>query len=102
MIWSLFHGQPSKAFRRWRKNAPSSLGIRVFYPSAKELESALHPWFTLLDWRGVGLCVPPSYVTGLSAHSLEKLDALDRRIAHWPLLRAIADHRLFVFVRSAS
>jgi ubiquinone/menaquinone biosynthesis C-methylase UbiE len=101
-VWFLLHRQPSKAFRRWRKKVLSSLGIRVFYPSKERLAAALRPTFTLVSWCGIGLCVPPSYVTGLSAGFLQKLDALDRRIADWPLLRGLADHRLFVFVRNSS
>lgn len=100
--WALLHRQPAKAFRRWRKSAMSSLGIRVFYPSRKRLAAAFSPAFTLVDWCGIGLCVPPSYVTGLSDGFLQKLDAIDRRIAHWPLLRALSDHRLSVFVRNSS
>ena len=59
-------GEPAKAFRRWRKSVMSSLGVRVFYPSKHRLETAFRPQFTLVNWRGIGLCVPPSYVTGLS------------------------------------
>jgi len=100
--WALLHRQPAKAFRRWRGSAMSSLGIRVFYPSRKRLEAAFSPAFTLVGWCGIGLCVPPSYVTGLSDGFPQKLDAIDRRIAHWPLLRGLSDHRLFIFVRSSS
>ncbi|MGP0075884.1 MAG: class I SAM-dependent methyltransferase [Bryobacteraceae bacterium] len=99
-IWSLLRGQPAKACRRWRKSVMSSLGIRVFYPSRRRLEAAFSPQFTLVNWRGIGLCVPPSYITGLSDGALQKLDAVDRRMAHWPLLRGLSDHRLFVFVRN--
>jgi len=102
LVWNLLRRDQAKALRRFGKSAPSSLGVRVFYPSAEDLISALRPAFALLDWRGVGLCVPPSYVTPLPDRLLEKLDAWDRRIAHWPLLRGCADHRLFVFARSAS
>lgn len=101
-VWFLARGQASKAFRRWRKSVLSSLGLRVFYPSKERLEAALRPTFTLVGWCGIGLCVPPSYVTGLSEGFLHKLDALDRRIADWPVLRGWADHRLFVFVRNSS
>ena len=99
-VWSLIHRKPAKAFRRWRKSVMSSLGIRVFYPSKHDLESAFGPQFTLLSWRGIGLSVPPSYVNGLSGVFLQKLDALDQRLAHWPVLRGLSDHRLFVFVRN--
>jgi ubiquinone/menaquinone biosynthesis C-methylase UbiE len=97
--WALLRGQPGKAFRRWRPSVMSSLGIRVFYPSVGRLEAAFRPAFTLGNSRGIGLSVPPSYVTGLSNGLLRKLDALDRRVAHWPLLRGLSDHRLSVFVR---
>jgi len=100
--WALLRGQTAKAFRRWRKSAMSSLGIRVFYPSRRRLENAFRPAFTLLDWRGIGCAVPPSYVTGLSDGVLRKLDAFDRRAAHWPFLRGLSDHRLFVFVRNSA
>jgi ubiquinone/menaquinone biosynthesis C-methylase UbiE len=100
--WALLRGQPAKAFRRWRGSAMSSLGFRVFYPSRRRLEEALHPQFMLVGWRGIGLSVPPSYVTGLSDGALRRLDAFDRRVADWPMLRGFADHRLFVFVRNAS
>jgi ubiquinone/menaquinone biosynthesis C-methylase UbiE len=99
--WALLRRQPAKAFRRWRGSVMSSLGVRVFYPSRKRLEAAFRPQFTLLDWCGIGFSVPPSYVTGLSSNFLGKLDALDRHVAHWPLLRGLSDHRLFVFVRNS-
>ena len=100
--WALLRRQPAKAFRRWRKSVMSSLGIRVFHPSTNHLKAAFRPRFTLVSWCGIGLCVPPSYITGLSGGVLQKLDALDRRVAHWPVLRGLCDHRLFVFVRSSS
>ena len=100
--WALIRRKPAKAFRRWRNSAMSSLGIRVSYPSNRRLKAAFHPYFTLLNWRGIGLSVPPSYVSGLPDSVLSNLDALDRRIAHWPILRNFADHRLFIFVRNSS
>lgn len=99
--WALLRRKPAKAFRRWRGSVMSSLGIRVYYPSKHRLETALRPQFTLLSWRGIGLCVPPSYVIGLSNSLLQKLDALDRHAAHWPILRGLSDHRVFVFVRNS-
>lgn len=99
--WALLHCQPAKAFRRWRNSVMSSLGIRVFYPSRKRVEAAFRPWFTLVSWCGIGLCVPPSYITGLSGGVLQRLDAFDQRVAHWPVLRGLSDHRLFVFVRNS-
>jgi ubiquinone/menaquinone biosynthesis C-methylase UbiE len=99
--WALLRGQFTKAFRRWRRSAMSSLGFRVFYPSKRRLKAALDPQFKLVDWRGIGLTVPPSYVTSLSAATLNKLDAFDRHAAQRPILRGLADHRLFIFTRDA-
>lgn len=98
-VWALLRGQPAKAFRRWRNSAMSSLGFRVFYPSKGDLLAAFSPQFRLMNWRGIGLSVPPSYVSGLSDRLVRKLDSLDRRVAHWPILRGLSDHRLFVFRR---
>ncbi len=96
----LLHGDLTKAFRRWRPNgAPSSLGIRVSYHSLAHLRHAFHPWFRLTRWCGIGLCVPPSYVKPLSASALARLAKIDARVAGWPFLRAIADHRLLLFER---
>jgi ubiquinone/menaquinone biosynthesis C-methylase UbiE len=99
---ALLQGQTAKAFRRWRKSVMSSLGVRVFYPSTNQLKAAFRPRFRLVNWYGIGLCVPPSYITGLSSSVLQKLDAFDRRVAQWPVLRGWSDHRLLVFVRSSS
>jgi ubiquinone/menaquinone biosynthesis C-methylase UbiE len=99
--WALLRAQPAKAFRRWRGSAMCSLGFRVFYPSKRNLAAALYPQFSLVNWRGIGLSVPPSYVAGLSSGALRKLDAFDRRAAHLPVLRGLSDHRLFVFIRKA-
>ena len=100
-VWALLRAHPRKAFRRWRGSAISSLGFRVFYPSRRDLTAAFSPQFRLLNWRGIGLSVPPSYVTGLSDRFVRKLDSFDRRVAHWPVLRGLSDHRLFVFRRKS-
>lgn len=99
---ALLRGKVGKAFRRWRASAMTGFGFRVFYPSTNRLEAAFRPHFTLLDWRGIGLAVPPSYVTGLSDGVLRKLDRFDRRVAHWSVLRGLADHRLLIFVRNST
>lgn len=100
-VWALLHLQPAKAFRRWRKSVLSSLGMRVFYFSKRRMEAAFRSRFTLVKWSGIGLCVPPSYVTGCSAGLLQMLDGIDQHITHWPLFRGLSDHRLFVFVRNS-
>ncbi|HLJ49124.1 MAG TPA: methyltransferase domain-containing protein [Bryobacteraceae bacterium] len=99
-IWYLLHADPRRAVRRWSGASESqSLGIRVHYFSVRELRRALEPDFELESWQGIGLFVPPSFVTGIPRPLLELFAHLDRHMAHWPLLRALADHRLAIFRR---
>jgi SAM-dependent methyltransferase len=96
----LCRGRPAKAFRRWPgSGAASSLDIQIHYPSIKQLVHTFKRNFRLLAWQGVGLCVPPSFISGFSETTIDRLAALDRRIIHWPLLRALSDHRLVLFQR---
>jgi ubiquinone/menaquinone biosynthesis C-methylase UbiE len=100
-LWYLLRGNARKAFRRWRAGRlASSLQVRVHHFSVRQIERAFQPEFTLLDWRGIGLAVPPSYVTIIPDWLLRALGGIDRRVGHWRLLRALADHRLLVFVRN--
>ena len=92
-------GQFGKAIRRWKGTAFSSSGLAVFYPAVREIECALSPAFCLTGWAGIGVCVPPSYVRGLSGSRLRQLDRINRRIAALPFFRALADHRFLAFRR---
>jgi hypothetical protein len=102
-VWETCHylrrRRARKAFRRWRPGGShSSIGVQVSYPSIHSLANALRRDFELDHWRGIGLFVPPSYVD-VPERTLARLAAIDRRIAGLPLLRALADHRLLVFIR---
>jgi ubiquinone/menaquinone biosynthesis C-methylase UbiE len=99
--WEVCHylrgRQPSKAFRRWNpRGIPSSIGIHVTYPSVRQLTRAFRRQFRLVRWCGIGLFVPPSYVR---VSGTARLESLDRHLAHLPLARALADHRLLVWQR---
>jgi hypothetical protein len=87
-----------KAFRRWRGNRVPYQGIVVHYPSTAHFRAAFATDFELQRWTGIGLLVPPSYVK-LPASLVGVLAACDRLLARLPLLRALADHRLFLLVR---
>ncbi len=92
--------QPGKAFRRWHPGGcPTSLGVRVQYPTIRRLARTFHPEFRLRRWYGIGLLVPPSYVGGLPEKAIASLAAADCKLAHLPVLRALCDHRLLVFQR---
>ena len=92
-------GKPSKALRRLRGKAESSIGAQVFYPTARTITAAFQPEFHLIKSCGVGFAVPPSYVAALTDWEVDKLSALDRRITHWPIIRSACDHRLYIFER---
>jgi SAM-dependent methyltransferase len=101
-IWYLLRGDLSRATRRWRGEASSSLASRVFYPTVAGVRRALAPDFTLHSWHGIGITVPPSYVTGIEGVRIRRLARLDRYIASLPLLRALGDHRLMLFRKAPS
>jgi hypothetical protein len=102
-LWETFHfllhGQLSKACRRWSAGKASSfIGLPIHYPSIQQLASAFQPHFRLLDWSGIGLFVPPSYIE-LPGKVIDGFARIDSLVSHWPLLRALSDHRCLVFVR---
>jgi SAM-dependent methyltransferase len=83
--------------RRANGSAPSSLGIRVYYPSIAEIRRAFAE-FDCVRWIGIGLFVPPSYVK-MPRWLVTVAAGLDRVLARLPMLRAMADHRLLILVR---
>jgi ubiquinone/menaquinone biosynthesis C-methylase UbiE len=95
----LLQGKAGKAFRRLHGRANSSIGAGVFYPSGQAIVSAFHRDFRLLGFHGIGVSVPPSYVTFLTDWEVEQLSALDRKLADKPMVRSLADHRLYIFER---
>jgi len=103
-LWETIHflsrGQVRKASRRWGGRSDSvSFGLSVTYPSVRRVWQALTPDFILIRTAGIGVCVPPSYVFGLTPELLAQCDAIDRLIAHRRFFRTLSDHRLLVFVR---
>jgi ubiquinone/menaquinone biosynthesis C-methylase UbiE len=103
-LWETCHfirtAEFRKAIRRWRRGpSATSLGIDVWYPAVQTIERAFRPFFRLAKWQGIGIGVPPSYIKGLSHRTVNQLAAIDAAVSSWPLLRALSDHRLLVFVR---
>jgi SAM-dependent methyltransferase len=108
VCWYLCRFRPRKAFRRLapggsRAHLDRNQEVRVYYPGVRALERLFAPDFRLLESRGVGVCVPPSYVEPLARRFpgiLGKLAALDQRIGGLPVLRSLGDHTLVVLERS--
>ena len=103
-LWESAHyalrGRFKKAARRWRGETLTSAGLRVSYPTLKQVRQALSPSFNLVADVGIGVSVPPSFVEGTPAPLLNTLASLDARIGSSRIGRAMGDHRLFVFRRS--
>jgi hypothetical protein len=72
----------------------------VFYPSRKQIEDAFKKHFRLVGWHGIGIAVPPSYVSGMSPSTLAFLGAVDRTFSGINAFAGLADHRLAIFVRT--
>jgi ubiquinone/menaquinone biosynthesis C-methylase UbiE len=115
-LWYLVHARPGKAFRRWSGSAAAEVGrngvqgsgaggshFEVFYPTVAEIESAFAERFRLLQFRSIGIFVPPSYAESwarVAPALFRRLGRLDSMIGAWPGLRAIGDHRLLILERS--
>jgi ubiquinone/menaquinone biosynthesis C-methylase UbiE len=103
-LWETIHfllrGQVRKATRRWGGMSHStSLNLTVSYPSVRQIRRAMAPDFLLVRPVGIGVCIPPSYVSPLAGTLLTRCAAIDRHIAHRRFFRALSDHRLLVFIR---
>ncbi len=98
-VWYLLRGDFPKALRRWKGWAASSLGLRIYYPSVKELANSFSPVFRLVTAAGIGILVPPSFVCGLPAKWLRIFERTDRRIAACPAFSCLGDHRILIFRR---
>lgn len=69
------------------------------YYQPREFYRGFSQHFTLLDYRGLCVFAPPPYLTWMRenhAVAYDRLWRLDRRVAAWPVLRAMGDHFLMV------
>ena len=78
-VWFGLRGGFRKAARRWSGKADSSLGIRVYYPTVKEIEVAPRPEFRPMSVSGAGVFVPPSQVGALPERLLRLCGRIDRK-----------------------
>jgi ubiquinone/menaquinone biosynthesis C-methylase UbiE len=106
ILWYGARGKRNKAFRRLSLGGTSAsisgASIQVRYPSVRKMRRAFAPVFRLESWRGIGVVLPPSWL----ASAVEDLPGLvkvlkhvDRQFGMLPVLRGLADHTLFRFVR---
>jgi SAM-dependent methyltransferase len=108
IAWYLSHGDPGKAFRRFRRKGVAArlaegAVVRVHYPSVRLLSRIFAPHFRLVSVRGIGVAVPPSYLEA-EANRFPRLFNLSMRVdsllGRCPGIRAFADHILLEFRRN--
>jgi ubiquinone/menaquinone biosynthesis C-methylase UbiE len=105
--WEILHYLRRRQWRRVKLRfasgfVPVSMNkhtIWTHYYGPREFYRSFQREFTLSHYRGLCVLVPPPYlgwVRERHARWYEGLWRLDRRIAGWPLLRAMGDHFLIV------
>jgi len=106
--WHLGHGEVHTAFRRWRSGVEARVGngatVHVWYPSPWRLRREFASHFRHLKTVGIGVLLPPSYLSHLVERwprLFETLAALDRRLGRWFPWAWLGDHYLVVFERIA-
>ncbi len=87
--------------RAQRSGVRASFGAVAYYFSAGEIRRAFEPSFEFVESCGIGLFVPPSYIriAPWMARLAARADSLAGRV---PFLRALADHRLYIFRRRSA
>lgn len=106
ILWYLIHGQVRTAFRRFRGKVMAHAGggawLPVWYPAPGRVKREFAPWFRALGQRGIGVCLPPSYL----AHLVERwpvlfrsLRMLEQRVAGAWWAAWANDHYLIEFER---
>ncbi len=109
MIGYTLRGNLAKAFRRLRRlgvvaSAGAGREIVVRYPSVGSIRRDFAPHFRLLNWKGVGVAVPPSYFKPWAVRfprALKLAVWVDPILGRCPGVRALADHALLILERVA-
>jgi SAM-dependent methyltransferase len=104
--WHLAHGQARTAGRRFRAGGTAHVGngarMRVWYPSPRRLRADLAPAFRLVRTAGIGVLLPPSYLSHLVERwprVFERLARLERRLGGVYPCTWLNDHYLMIFER---
>lgn len=104
--WYLARGDWRRASRRYRAGGTIWRGLRIVYPTPRELAAALAPYFAVSGVLPLGWALPPSYAAGWSDRMprlFAALAGLERRAARAaPLAAALAsvsDHFIVEAIR---
>lgn len=106
ILWYAVKGNWRKALRRLKPGGTRAIiggaSIYIHYPSVRDMRQAFAPWFRLSSWRGIGVALPPSWLaSALQNHPrlLSLLKSVDQSLGGLPVVRGLADHIFFQFVR---
>lgn len=102
VIWYAAQAEFGKAFRRLQNGvACTSLGP-IRYHTIHEVRKSFAPHFRLLELRGIGVTVPPSYLEAwvrAFPFALQLAARVDSWVGHLPVFRGFGDHILLTFER---
>lgn len=101
IAWHLAHGDTKKAMRRLHPVSDDPR-IQVHYPPVRTIARIFAPEFRLLQWRGVGVAVPPSSMEPVAKKFptlLKCLARVDRWLTSCPGVKGLADCVLLFFER---
>jgi SAM-dependent methyltransferase len=83
IMWFGMHGRFYTAFRRFRSGEQAHVGngatVRVWYPSPRRLRADFAPHFRPLYHAGIGVLLPPSYLS----HLVTRWPRFFTRLAGW-------------------
>jgi hypothetical protein len=98
-LWHGIHLDFNTAFRRWSGAAlvtlPDGSQFPVYYPTADALIATFAPHFRLVNWRGLGVFLPPSDAFSVvedRPRLKQRLIKLEEATAHHRGWRQFADH----------
>lgn len=110
LTWFACHGDLNRATRRFqRTGSVARIGnagqVTVQYPTLRAFRQAFAPEFRWRAVKGIGVAVPPTYLSRWVNRFPRALDAaalLDRWLARCPGIRVLADHILLTLERTDS
>lgn len=104
-LWFLARLSPRRAFRRLAGNGALWRGLRIRYPSPREFEAVLAPYFESFGRRALGSVLPPSYASAWLERRPRLFGGfarLERRAQQWQSMAALADHYVLEARRSGA
>jgi SAM-dependent methyltransferase len=101
--WYLLRGEGRRAFRRLRQGGVEWRGLKIHYPTPRELARSLAPGFETRRRASLGFVLPPSYAAAWLDESPRMLAALTKiERATCRITAGFADHFVLEAARSAA